>query len=75
MLGQGCLRALFGKQFPPTLKGVKSGCHEVGPKVGTKVGFDPFSLTLDPVRHIDKIKQFPPPLGLKMGFCQWVQSG
>ena len=35
MLGQGCLRALFGKQFPPPESGLEMGfcqCPEVGPK-------------------------------------------
>ena len=51
MLGQGCPRALFGKQFPPPLKWVKNGFLSMSQKkakVGKKVGFDPFSPSCAP---------------------------
>ena len=64
MLGQGCLRALFGKQFPPPLNWVENGFLSMsrsGSKVGKKVGFDPFSPTfapknplLNPLQAIDE---------------------
>ena len=51
MLGQGCLKALFGKQFPPPLKWDKYGFLSTsrnGSKVGNKVGFDPCPSTFAP---------------------------
>ena len=54
MLGQGCLRALFGKQFPPPLKWVKNGfgqCPEMGPKWVQKWVLTHFDPLLHPKTH------------------------
>ena len=54
MLGRDCLKALFGKQFPPPLNWVKSGFSWIcrnGFQVSAKVGFDAFWPTLAPQTH------------------------